>query len=160
MGKSLTAGRQPVRLRYSQEANQTGEDHMEPVAVALEYVRAINDLDNETLYDLMSEDFRFVDSEGGVHPGRRKEMWPEYWSFVPDYKVSIEETFSEGNIVVMLGIAGGTYSPDGKLRRQDYWETPVVLRAVVANDLVTEWRVYADNEPIRARMRAHGTLMD
>ncbi|MCP4684695.1 MAG: nuclear transport factor 2 family protein [bacterium] len=131
---------------------------MDAVATAKAYVRAINDLDNDQLYKLMSEDFRFIDSEGGVHPGRSREMWPGYWSIVPDYRITISEVHVTGNIVVLLGEAGGTYTPDGELRKEDYWETPVALRAVVESSLIKEWRVYADNEPIRVRTRAHGTL--
>jgi hypothetical protein len=58
----------------------------------------------------------------------------------------------------MLGVARGTYSPDGQLRAENRWETPAAWRALVeygpAEDgLVAEWRVYADNEPMRRLMR-------
>ena len=57
-------------------------------------------------------------------------------------------------VVVMLGVARGTYCPDGqRLREENRWETPAVLRAQVEDGLVMEWRVYADNEPMRELMR-------
>jgi hypothetical protein len=53
----------------------------------------------------------------------------------------------------MLGVAEGTYTPDGKLKPENRWKTPAVFRALVEDGKVAEWRVYADNEPIRERMR-------
>jgi hypothetical protein len=46
-------------------------------------------------------------------------------------------------------VAQGTYSPDGQLREENRWETPAAFRALTEEDKVMEWRVYADNEPIR-----------
>jgi len=50
-------------------------------------------------------------------------------------------------------VAQGTYSPDGRLRAESRWETPAAFRAFVEDGLVAEWRVYADNEPLRQKMR-------
>jgi limonene-1,2-epoxide hydrolase len=48
--------------------------------------------------------------------------------------------------VILLGMARGTYV--GKT-----WSTPAAWRAKVHDDRVAEWRVYADNEPLRQLMR-------
>jgi len=56
----------------------------------------------------------------------------------------------------MLGKARGTYSSDGELKAENRWETPAAWRAVVEGGLVAEWRVYADNEPMRKLMRQAG----
>jgi hypothetical protein len=71
----------------------------------------------------------------------------------PDYSIAVEETYGDGPAVVMLGVAEGTYTPDGKLKPENRWKTPAVFRALVEDGKVAEWRVYADNEPIRERMR-------
>jgi limonene-1,2-epoxide hydrolase len=60
------------------------------------------------------------------------------------------------SVVVMLGKARGTYSTDGTLKAENRWETPAAWRAVVEGGLVAEWRVYADNEPMRELMRRAG----
>jgi hypothetical protein len=52
----------------------------------------------------------------------------------------------------MLGMAQGTYTPDGKLKPENHWTTPTAFRAYIEEQKVAEWRVYADNEPIRQRM--------
>lgn len=53
----------------------------------------------------------------------------------------------------MLGVADGTYAPNGELKVENRWKTPTAIRAQVDGGLVTEWRVYADNEPIRRLIR-------
>jgi ketosteroid isomerase-like protein len=52
----------------------------------------------------------------------------------------------------MLGLAHGTFAPDGNLKPENHWETPAAFRARIENGKVAEWRVYADNDPIRQRM--------
>ncbi len=103
---------------------------------------------------LMSERHRFVDSGGEEHVGRERmrQGWEQYFRMVPDYRVEVDESFAAGSIVVLLGTARGTYSRDGTLRPEDAWSTPAAWRAAISGGCVEEWRVYADNEPIRQRM--------
>jgi hypothetical protein len=65
---------------------------------------------------------------------------------VSGYTITVEETFSDGPVVILLGVAQGTYAGET-------WTTPAAWRAKVRDDRVAEWRVYADNEPIRQLMR-------
>ncbi len=129
-----------------------------PESVAQAFVRAINRQDVEALAGLMAPEHRFQDSLGNLVVGREKMRagWAAYFRMVPDYSIAIDETFSDGPVMVMLGVAEGTYAPDGNLKPENRWKTAVALRAQVEDGLVTEWRVYADNEPIRERMRKSG----
>jgi hypothetical protein len=79
--------------------------------------------------------------------------WQAYFAMVPDYTITIDETFADGSVVVLLGLAQGTYATGGQLQPENKWQTPAAWRAVVRGSLVAEWRVYADNEPIRQVMR-------
>jgi hypothetical protein len=72
---------------------------------------------------------------------------------VPDYSIAIDETFCHGSVVLMLGAAEGTYAPHGELKAENRWKTPAAIRAQLEDGLVTEWRVYADNDPIRRLIR-------
>jgi len=36
----------------------------------------------------------------------------------------------------------------GNLLAEAHWEIPAAWKAVVHNERVSEWRVYADNEPV------------
>jgi uncharacterized protein (TIGR02246 family) len=124
-------------------------------AVAHAFIRAINRQDPEAIANLMTSQHRFTDSLGNVFQSREtmREGWAAYFRSVPDYSLAIEESYAEGPTVVMLGVAQGTYSSDGTLQEENRWKTPVALRARVEDGLIAEWQVYADNEPIREKMR-------
>ncbi len=122
--------------------------------VAQAFIRAINRQDVNRLAELMSPAHRFIDSLGKVIEGRDKmrDGWSAYFRMVPDYAVAIEEYYPSDPVIIMLGIASGTYSRNGTLHPENRWQTPVAIRALVNEGLVAEWRVYADNEPIRKAM--------
>ncbi|MGA3045973.1 MAG: nuclear transport factor 2 family protein [Terracidiphilus sp.] len=126
-----------------------------PISVAHAFVRAINRHQVDDLAALMTEEHCFIGSVGNTVRGRQKIQggWAAYFLMVPDYSIAVEETYSDGPAVVMLGNAEGTYAPDGKLSPENRWKTPAAFRALVEHGKVAEWRVYADNEPIRERMK-------
>jgi ketosteroid isomerase-like protein len=125
------------------------------ISVAMEFVRAINRQNVDGLAALMTADHRFTDSLGNSGEGREhiRASWVGYFGMVPDYSLAIEENYSDGNVVVMLGVAQGTYVGKAGASQENRWQTPIVIRARIEDSLVAEWRVYADNEPLRARMR-------
>ena len=88
-----------------------------PETIARAFVNAINAHDVNELAKLMSEKHLFIDSLGTVVQGRRqmRDGWTGYFCMVPDYTVLVEETFSDGPTVVMLGLARGTYSKHGQV---------------------------------------------
>ena len=122
--------------------------------IAHAFANAINRRNPEEIASLMTEDHVFIDSLGMQVTGRdqMKRGWEGYFRMVPDYSITIEETFTDGRVVVMLGAAQGTYSSGGPLKPENKWQTPAAWRAVVRGSLVAEWRIYADNEPIRQVM--------
>jgi ketosteroid isomerase-like protein len=126
-----------------------------PSEVARAFVDRINAHDVPGLVALMTADHRFVDSLGNVVDGREamKGGWAAYFGMVPDYKLATEQWLADGSTAVLLGTASGTYSPDDSLDPKRRWTTPVACRAVVHGNEVAEWRIYADNEPIRQLMR-------
>jgi uncharacterized protein (TIGR02246 family) len=126
--------------------------------VARAFVNAINQQSVEGIADLMTEDHVFIDSLGTRVDGkqRMKAGWEGYFRMVPDYSIAINETLVDGAVVVMLGTAQGTYSTDGVLRPENKWSTPATWRGLIRGSLVAEWRIYADNEPIRQIMARRG----
>jgi ketosteroid isomerase-like protein len=122
-----------------------------PESVAQAFLRAINRQDVDRLAELMAPGHRFVDSLGNTVEGREKmrQGWAAYFRMVPDYSVAIEEFYPGDPVVVMIGLASGTFTRDGKLNPENRWQTPIAIRASIDDGLVAEWRVYADNEPIR-----------
>jgi ketosteroid isomerase-like protein len=127
-----------------------------PEVTARRFVEAINRHDVEALAALMSAGHRFIDSLGTTIEGRDKMRlgWTGYFKMVPDYEIAVEETFTNGAAVVLMGIARGTYSKDGGLAPENRWQTPIAIRALIEDNLIAEWRVYADNDPIRKLMAA------
>jgi ketosteroid isomerase-like protein len=132
---------------------------MSPQKVAAQFVTAINAHDVERLASLVTSDHRFIDSLGSVVEGRDavREGWKFYFSMVPDYKLEIRRYFiaEHGKAETMLvGVASGSYCSNGIKLPNSLWSTPAALRAIIHNDQIAEWQVYADNEPIREQMRA------
>jgi ketosteroid isomerase-like protein len=127
-----------------------------PDAIARAFLRAINTHDVDSLTALLTPGHRMIDSLGGIVEGREKicECWKGYFRMVPDYAVEIEETFVSGSAVVILGVARGTLSLDDVLHPENRWHTPLAVRASVEGSLISEWRIFADNEPIRKLMAA------
>ena len=138
-----------TRRHYNVRMNDSAE------SVARAFVAAINRQDVDELAALMTPEHRFVDSLGNVVEGREKMRagWAGYFKMVPDYRIAVNECICDGQVVVLFGIAEGTYAREGKVTAEERWSTPVALRAIVTDELVAEWRVYADNEPLRQQMR-------
>ena len=74
--------------------------------------------------------------------------WLGYFAWFPDYSIKVDESFSNGNVVALFRTAQGTYSVNGNLLAENHWEIPAACKAVVHRGRVSEWRVYADNEPV------------
>jgi len=127
-------------------------------AVAHAFVNAINCHDPEALCALMTPGHCMIDALGNRMEGRDnlRPAWAGYFRLVPDYAVAIDEIFCSGPAVVMLGVARGTYARDGQLRPENRWQTPLAVRARVEEGLLDEWRIYADNEPMRQLMANSG----
>jgi ketosteroid isomerase-like protein len=140
------------------------------ISVAKEFVQAINQQNPELLASLMTPDHQFIDSLGHSASGWEgvTEGWRLYFQMVPDYRLDVDETYEQEGSVVMLGTARGTYShafqdvqamgmpnqmTDSGSREPKRWQTPAAVRARVLDGKVAEWRVYADNEPLRRLMK-------
>lgn len=123
-------------------------------SAAQAFVNAINRQSPEEIAGLMTEDHVFIDSLGNKVTGREqmKKGWEGYFKMVPDYTITVVETLADGDVVVMLGTAQGTCSSAGPPEPENRWQTPAAWRAVVRGSSIAEWRVYADNEPIRRIM--------
>jgi len=125
------------------------------ISVAKEFVRAINRQNVDALAALMTTDHRFTDSLANTVEGRNamRSGWAGYFGMVPDYSLAIEETYADGSVVVMLGMAQGTFCGKEGTVPENRWQTPIAIRARIEDGLVAEWRVFADNEPMRTLMR-------
>jgi ketosteroid isomerase-like protein len=119
--------------------------------VVLSFVDTINRHDVPGLYNLMADEHVFVDSIGDTLKGREemRKAWIAYFYLFPDYAISYTDVFVKGDAVALFGTARGTYSASGEVSKVNSWEIPASWKGIVKNDLIVEWRVYADNEPVR-----------
>jgi ketosteroid isomerase-like protein len=126
----------------------------EAVSIVLNFEKKINGHDAAGIVSAFAPDGRFVDSLGNViGMDKMQAAWTAYFRMVPDYRVSHEEVFANDGAVALFGKAEGTYSADGKLSAENFWTAPASWLAKVEGGRIKEWRVYCDNEPIRAVMR-------
>ena len=124
---------------------------MNTVSVVKAFMERISAQDVDGLCELMSENHTFIDAGDVTVRGREKmrKGWESYFAMVPDYWVRCEHAVCEGNVVLVVGRAGGTYTTDGTLKPENKWDIPAAWKAIVVDRKVAEWRVYADNEPLR-----------
>jgi ketosteroid isomerase-like protein len=107
------------------------------------FVTAINRHDVQALTALMTPDHIFIDSLGHRAEGATLmgAGWRGYFAMCPDYWIRIDNVMADDNTVLAAGEAGG--SIDGAV-----WKTPAAWKAVIREDRVAEWRVFADNKPV------------
>jgi hypothetical protein len=129
------------------------------VDVIRDFIARINAGDVAGVIALLSPQHRFTDSEGAAISGRDalQSAWTAYFRMFPDYRIEPETWLQDGETVVVLGYAAGTYAPSGRLEPANSWRIPAAWRAVVRDTKVLAWQVYADVEPVRRIVERSGT---
>jgi ketosteroid isomerase-like protein len=125
----------------------------QPLEVAMDFIKRINAGNVDALCDLMTEGHIFQDALGKRFIGREtmRQGWSLYFKMVGDYQVHAVEFFQTDDRLAIFGSASGKYA-GGNAGSNNFWEVPAAWRAVVKDGLVAEWRVYADNQPLRKLM--------
>jgi ketosteroid isomerase-like protein len=116
------------------------------IRIVRAFTEAINAGDVEGLISLMAEDHKFIDSGGTVVTGLdgMAEGWRGFFQMFPDYKNEVDGYLQEGNLVMAHGTARGTYNGNRGLVPENRIEMPAAWKAIVENDRIKEWQVYAD----------------
>lgn len=124
----------------------------EPDAVrtALRFVNEINRHDVRALLTLASADHQLIDALGHELRGRERlhDAWVAYFERFPDYRILIEDHMQAGIVVGLFGSASGTFAVNGALSAGRRWKIPAAWKAVVREEHVERWQIYADNEPV------------
>jgi hypothetical protein len=150
-------------------------ENSQPLEVAMEFIKRINAGDVNALCDLMTEGHIFQDALGKRFIGREtmRQGWTNYLKMVADYQVHADEFFQTHERIAIFGTASGRYvgphgpgtkagngepvsaNPAGAesaLGPNGFWEVPAAWLAAVQDGKIAEWRVYADNQPLRKLM--------
>lgn len=116
---------------------------MSPEEVFNLFLAAINRHDVPALASLMTPDHTFIDSLGNRVSGATSMQagWRGYFAICPDYTIRIDHLISQEAIALATGEAGGTINGIA-------WKTPAAFRAIIREDKVAEWQVFADNKPV------------
>jgi len=126
----------------------------QPLETAMEFIKCINSGNANSVCELMTEDHIFQDSLGKRFLGRDRvrQGWTAYFKMISGYQIHAEEFFQTDDRLAIFGTASGNYAGDGAKSADKFWEVPAAWRAVVRDGLIAEWRVYADNQPLRKLM--------
>jgi ketosteroid isomerase-like protein len=119
--------------------------------VVRDFVESINNANIDGIYNLMTEDHEFIDSQGNKMIGNDnlKKAWIGYFSLFPDYKIEITDTLQNDSIIVMLGYVSGTYKTNKKSSdNNNHWRVPASWKVIVVGGKVKLWQVYADNSAV------------
>lgn len=115
----------------------------------LAFVESINAHDVNRLAELMSGDHIFIDAHGNEVVGKEKMSagWRGYFEWFPDYFIEAGEIFEgdlseAGQTFAMFGFAGGSF----KGKSDASWRLPTAWKAIVKEDRVTLWQVFADTK--------------
>ncbi len=116
------------------------------IKIVLSFNNAINEGNIELLSSLMAEDHTFIDVSGTAHTGVKEmtEGWEDFFRMFPDYKNNFENILQDGNLVVALGTACGTYNGNRGLIPENRVRWTAAWKAIVENDKIKLWQVYAD----------------
>ena len=116
---------------------------MSDAAIFRRFVAAINDHDVGAIVAMMTPDHTFIDALANRTQGLSfiESAWQTYFAMCPDYRIRIEDLLSDAGVVLATGEAGGTV--DGV-----DWQAPAAWKAVIRENSVAEWRVFADNKSV------------
>lgn len=115
------------------------------------FVKNINEHNLDGLVSLMTDDHTFIDSMGIDMNGKKnmKKAWDVYLTTFPNYEIEAEDWILSKDRIAIFGTARGTLAVNGKLKNENSFEIPASWTAIVEDGKVAEWRVYADNQPVR-----------
>lgn len=119
--------------------------------VVRDFVESVNSANVDRIYNLMTNDHVFIDSQGNKMIGNEniKAAWIGYFDLFPDYKIEITDTLQNDSIIVILGYASGTYKTNKKSSdNKNYWRVPASWKAIVVDKKIKVWQVYADNSVV------------
>jgi ketosteroid isomerase-like protein len=115
--------------------------------IVLDFVNAINDANVDKIYNFMTDDHLFIDSQDNRVIGKEKmkQAWIEYFALFSDYKIEINEILEKGSLICILGYASGIYKKLINENNSNYWRIPAAWTSIVIDNKIKVWQVYADN---------------
>jgi ketosteroid isomerase-like protein len=114
-----------------------GRQDSEFEAIVRRFNDCITNRDIHGLAALIADDHTFIDSANAAIRGKENVLkaWRSFFESFPDYRNVFERLVRDGDAVKVVGYST---SSDSRL------DGPALWTAKIADDKVTEWRVYED----------------
>jgi len=118
---------------------------MTPLETALAFIAAINNNDPLALRILMTDDHTFTDALAHSFSGAEAMHvgWQHFFHTYPGYRITLTQTFAEGDEVALFGKAEGGWRIDDKVLPQK-WSVPAAWLAEIRSGKVRRWTVFCD----------------
>jgi ketosteroid isomerase-like protein len=118
---------------------------MDQDRVAVGFNDCINSRDVGGLARLMSDDHRFVDSEGEVISGKDAclDAWRGFFEAFPDYRNVFDSMTARDDLVTIVGHSECA---------EPTLAGPAMWTALIRGETVVEWRVYEDTPDVRKQL--------
>jgi ketosteroid isomerase-like protein len=126
-------------------------------ATVLEFVERINAHDVDGILDLMSDDYRFINSAGDTFRGKAfmRATWRAHFTQYPDFQIKVERVIADEGGVAVFGMAQGTLLRDGQIYEENHWEIPSAFLGVARDGKMTHWQVFSDASIVFDLMKAN-----
>ena len=118
---------------------------MTPLETALAFVAAINNADPAAQRALRSGDHTYTDALGHSFSGAETMHtgWQHFFHAFPGYRITLTQTFADGDKVALFGAAEGGWRVDDKILPQK-WSVPATWLAEIQSSKVHHWTVFCD----------------
>jgi hypothetical protein len=112
--------------------------------VILSFVEMINNGDIEGIQALLAPNHTFIDLEGKTHKGAAvtAQIWRDYLSDNPDYKIFVRQAYQSGDRVVLIGHTTGSHLNLPEI--VEFHTEGVIWIAHTRDDKVTAWQILED----------------
>ena len=116
-----------------------------PTATALAFIAAINSADLIQLRALMTADHAFTDAKANTFSGAEIMLsgWQHYFRAYPNYRITIGQSFADGDKVAIFGKAEGGWRVGETVLAQT-WSVPAAWLAEIRDNKVRRWSVFCD----------------
>ena len=102
-------------------------------AIAIRFVKAINDHDVDGILNLMSEDHILIDAMDNKSVGKKgmKDRWTGYYELFPDYQIEISDITENVSTIGLFGYVSATYKNLTNELNSNFWRIPASWKAIV-----------------------------
>jgi ketosteroid isomerase-like protein len=123
----------------------------------LEFVERINAHDVDGILELMSEDYRFINSAGDAFRGKAfmRATWRAHFVQYPDFQIRVDRVLADDEAVGLFGMAQGTLNSDGQILEENHWEVPAAFLGIARDGKMLHWQVFSDTTMIFDLIKAN-----